>query len=601
VAADQSVAELKVGNCEPSRVSRPSALAPLDAVPSRDPGVEVPRAPLAVPIATELAASGSDPESGTSAGRATGLSTQVARAGSWGLAGRSVLLLANFAATPFTIRLLGPSAYGLWAIIQAVLVWVNLAEGGMGNATTKYGSECYTHGDDVGEATIVWTGLGFVLGTTVSVALAVALSAHFLLVLLHVNGATLEAGTWALRVSCGAFVVGALAATVNTAQQVRLRWKQFTFFYTISNLVGSIGVPLAIYLFSGGLVTAAMVGLFAQAINLLGLSWDGARVQPELLHPRFDRSTLRKLVSYGGMLTIANFVGIPLMTGERLFLSANASTTAVAYYAVAATVATTLLVIPEQLMLPLLPALARLESEGKTEEYRSLYGKSLSGMFLLVTPATLLLALVARPFLTLWAGPTYAAHGAELLLIVLVGVWAYALSWVTQSYMLSAAKTKTLAWLQAVELGPYLGAAWVLTAKWGAVGAAVVWSVRLVLDCIVRFVIVHRSAGLPWLPLSERRLRSLAAPATLGLGCFVTAILTRGLAARAGAAAELLVVYGAGLWWMVLTSRERRGVINLVGDILGSKRPDHWKRFLHADKARMVGSRRQVAEPEHPA
>ncbi len=510
------------------------------------------------------------------------MSAQVARAGTWGFAGRGLLLLANFAATPFTVRLLGPSAYGLWALIQAVFVWANLAEGGMGVATTKYGSEYYAHGDDSGEATIVWSALGFVLTTTSMAALALALGAHFLLGMLHVRGVMLDTGTWALRISCAAFVLAALGWSANTTQQVRLRWKQFTFISTLSNLIGGIGVPLAIYLFSGGIVTAAAVGLFAQAVNLFGLSWDGVRVQPALLHPRVDRATLKKLVSYGGVLTLANFAGIPLLTGERFFLAVNASTTAVAYYAVAATVATTLLVIPEQLTAPLIPALARLESEGKTDELKALYGKSLSGVFLVVTPATVLLALVARPFLTLWAGPAYGAHGTVLLLVALVGVWANALAWVTNQYMLSAGMTKALFWLQAVQLVPYLGAAWVLTAKWGALGAAAVWSARLVVDGVARFVIVHRSAGLPLVPLSQRRVRSLAAPAMLGLACLAAAAVTGGLAARAGVAIVLMLVYSAGVWWFVLTPRERRGLGNLAGEILGRKVPARLQRAAGA-------------------
>jgi O-antigen/teichoic acid export membrane protein len=497
------------------------------------------------------------------------VSTQVARAGAWGLGGRTVLLLANFAATPFTIRLLGPSAYGLWALIQAVFVWANLAEGGMGVATTKYGSECYAHGDATGEATIVWTGLVFVLTITSSVALALALGAPLLLGLLHVRGEMLDDGAWALRLSCAAFVVGALGWTVNTAQQARLRWKQFTLINTVSNLIGGIGIPLAIALFSGGVVTAAGVGLLAQALNLFGLSWDGVRVQPALFHPSIDWTTLRKLVSYGGVLTLANFVGLPLLTGERFLLAANASTAAIGYYAVAATVATTLLVLPEQLMAPLIPAFSRLESEGRTEEHRALFARSLSAVFLLVTPATLLLALVAKPFLTLWAGPSYGSHATVLLLVALVGVWASALAWVTRSYMLSAAKTKTLVWLQAVQLPPYLAAAWLLTARWGALGAAVVWSARLVLDGIARFVIVHRSAGLPWVPLSQRRIRSLAAPTLLGLGCLGAAAVPGGLVARAGMATVLLVAYAACVWRFVLSAGERRGLTGLGGQILG--------------------------------
>lgn len=546
---------------------------------SQSAATEVLRAPLDSAWGTDQRAAGSDTEPAAPIGDGAGsVSAQVARAGSWGLAGRSVLLLVNFIATPFTIRLLGPAAYGLWALIQAVLMWATLAEGGMGVATTKYGSECYGRGDDVGEATIVWSALSIVVLATSAAALAFSLGAHFLLTSLHVQGALLGAGVWALRISCAGFVVGALGASVNTAQQVRLRWKQYTIFYTAANLIGGLGVPLAIFIFSGGVVTAAAVGLASQLIFLVALAWDGMRIQPALVHPRIDRRTLRTLVSYGGVLTLANFVGIPLMTGERFFLAANAPTSAVAYYAVAATVATTLTVIPEQLTAPLIPALSRLESQGKKSEHRALYQKSLSGVFLLATPATLLLALVARPFLALWAGPAYAAHGTVLLLVALGGAWANTVAWVPASYLRSAAKIKPLAWLQVAELGPYLAAAWVMTAKWGALGAAIVWSARLVLDCVARFLIVRRVAGLPWLPLSQRRARSLAAPALLGAACIGAAAISESLAARAGIAAVLVIAYGVALWSLVLTQKERSGLVGLVHETLGPKMPARWAR-----------------------
>ena len=42
--------------------------------------------------------------------------------------GRTVLLLANLAAAPFAVTLLSHPAYGLWALIQAILPWTNLAK-----------------------------------------------------------------------------------------------------------------------------------------------------------------------------------------------------------------------------------------------------------------------------------------------------------------------------------------------------------------------------------------------------------------------------------------------------------------------------------------
>jgi O-antigen/teichoic acid export membrane protein len=506
---------------------------------------------------------------------------QVGRASTWGFSGRAILLLANFASTPFTIRLLGPSAYGLWALIQTILLWVQPAEAGQSMATTKYGAERYAAGDAAGESAVVWSGLGFILMTTGFVAVALALGAHVLLALLHVSGSLLRAGTWALRVSCGTLLVSSIAGAVNTAQQVRLRWKQYTVFNVSSNLTLAVGVPMAIFFFSGGVVTAAVVGLLGSLVYFLGLFWDAVHVQPALRRPRVNRATLGQLISYGWPLALVGMASVPSGTGERFFLAANTSTTAVAYYAVAMTVATTLEVLPQQVTSPLLPALSRLQAEGKDAEHRALYAKSLAGLFLAVSPVAILVALLARPFLTLWAGRAYGAHGAPLLLVALVGMWVNALGWVPNAYILSSGKTKMLAVLQGAELPCYLAAAWVLTAKWGAIGAAGVWSARLVADSVAQSIIAHRKGGLPIVPLSARRVRSMAAPTLLGVICIAVAALTEGLLVRAGTAVVLVVLYAGMVWRFVLTRNERRGVTALLAEMLGrdgglrKKKPRH--------------------------
>jgi hypothetical protein len=61
------------------------------------------------------------------------------------------------------------------------------------------------------------------------------------------------------------------------------------------------------------------------------------RLQPALVHPRFDRAVFRRLLSYGGALTVAGLALVPLTTAQRFFLAHNHSTTAVAYLGVAGT------------------------------------------------------------------------------------------------------------------------------------------------------------------------------------------------------------------------------------------------------------------------
>jgi O-antigen/teichoic acid export membrane protein len=498
------------------------------------------------------------------------IDAQVAASGAWGFGGRTVLLVANLFATPFLIRLLGPASYGLWTLLLVATAWASTADLGMGTASTKFGAGYYERGDQRGESSVVWTALGLIVVTTGCVATALGLAAHPVLAgLLHDETALVNAGTVALRIGCTIFVLQSVAGIVNTPQVVRLRWRQWTVVTTAINLLGTVGAPVALAAFGGGITTVAVVNLGASGLMVAGNLVLAVRLQPALLHPRLDRAVLRKLLGYGGALTVTGVVLVPLSAAERFFLAHNHSTTAVAYFAVAVTVATTLQVLPQQLTGPLLPGLARLEASGRLQDLRALYSKGLSGLFLLITPAAVLLAFVARPFLSLWAGPQYGAHSTAPFLVVIAGVWFDCLACMPISYLLSSGRTKLIAYIRVAELVPYLVAAWILTERFGVMGAAFVWSAGCVVDSVLLFGVAGRVASLPCLPLSDRRLRSLAGPLLLGGAAVLLAHFTGGLTARFGWAAALALAYAAAVWWLVLTGRERRGITALFGRVLG--------------------------------
>jgi O-antigen/teichoic acid export membrane protein len=527
---------------------------------------------------------------------------QVAAAGAWGFGGRAVLLLANLIATPFLIRLLGPASYGLWTLLLLATNWASYADMGMGVASTRFGAGYYTRGDSRGESSVVWTALGLIAVTTGCVATAIALAAHSVLVnLLHVERGLLGAGTVALRVGCAIFVLQSVAGIVNTPQVVRLRWRRWTVLTTVVNLLGTAGAPVALAVFGGGITTVAVVNL-ATSILLVGVNLLLAvRLQPALLHPRFDKVVFRRLLAYGGTLTVAGLALVPLTTAQRFFLAHNHSTTAVAYLGVAGTLATTLQILPEQLTAPFMPGLARLGAAGRLQELRALYAKGLSGLFLLVTPAAVLLAFVAGPFLSLWAGLQYGAHSTAPFLVMLVGVWFDCLAWMPVSYLLSSGRSKVIARIRVAELAPYLVAAWILTERFGVIGAAVVWSGGCALDSVLLFAATRLAAPLPWLPLSDRRLRSVAGPVAFGGAALLLAQVTSGLTTRLGLAAALAVAYGAAVWYVILTGRERDGIMALAGRAAGSRLPVSQGR--HAARrprsSRRTRAPRPVRAPRH--
>lgn len=505
---------------------------------------------------------------------------QVAAAGAWGFTGRAVLLLANLCATPFLIRLLGPAEFGLWTLLLLVTAWAGHADLGMGIASTKFGAGYYARGDARGESSVVWTALGLIAVTVGGLATTLALAARPILVgLLHVEGGLAAAGTTALRIGCAILVFQSVAAIVNTPPVVRLRWRQLTVVTTSVNLLGTIAAPITLAVFGGGVTIVAAVNLAVSILLVAGNLALAVRLQPGLLHPRLDTVVLRKLLAYGGALTLAGLAIVPLTTAERFFLAHNHSTTAVAYLAVAGNLATTLQVLPEQLTAPFLPGLARLEAASQLQELRALYRKGLSGLFLLLTPAAVLLAFVARPFLSLWAGPQYGAHSTAPFLVLVAGVWFDCLAWMPMSYLLSSGRTKMIAFIRAAEVGPYLVAAWVCTGHFGVMGAAVVWAAGCALDSVLLFGAARWVARLPFVPLSDRRLRSLAGPVALAAAALLLAQVTSGLAARLAWAAALALAYGAAAWHLILTGQERRGIAGLAGRARRGTTSDGQRRF----------------------
>jgi O-antigen/teichoic acid export membrane protein len=321
--------------------------------------------------------------------------------------------------------------------------------------------------------------------------------------------------------------------------------------------------------FAGGVVTAATVSLASVALGAAAHLVIAVRLQPAVRRPRVNKATMRQLLNYGSALTVSGLASIVLTTAQRLFLAHNHSTSVVAFYSVAATVGTTLYFLPDQLVAPLLPGLTRLAAQAKTREHKALYGKCLSGLFLLLTPAAIMLAFLARPFLSLWAGPVYGLHSTGPLLVIIVGAWFNSLASVPLSYLLSSGRTRVIAYIQVAELAPYGAGAYVLTAHFAAVGAAVVWSATLAVQSVAIFAAVHHVAPqLPASPLTERRAMSLGAPAALAGALGAASLVSHGLAPRLAWAAGVGFAYLVASWYLVLTARERQGLRGLTSAVV---------------------------------
>ena len=164
-----------------------------------------------------------------------------------------------------------------------------------------------------------------------------------------------------------------------------------------------------------------------------------------------------------------------------------------------------------------------------------------------------------------WAGPIYGRYSTGPFFVILAGLLFNAFSYVPFSYLYSCGRTKTIAYIHLAEIVPYLVGAEVLTAHFGALGAAFVWSARVLIDSVICFMVVRRVAHLPSSPLSSRRVLAVAGPVTLGAAVIVLATVAHGLFPRLAFAIGLGVVYAATTWQVLLSRKERVRFAGAIG------------------------------------
>ena len=106
------------------------------------------------------------------------MTTRVARGSLWSLGGQGATLLASLIATPFVIRLLGPEAYGVLALLNVTMGYLAFSDMGMSAASTRFAAERHSLGDEAGESAAIWTSLLIVLLPTLLVSALLILAAR---------------------------------------------------------------------------------------------------------------------------------------------------------------------------------------------------------------------------------------------------------------------------------------------------------------------------------------------------------------------------------------------------------------------------------------
>jgi len=240
---------------------------------------------------------------------------------------------------------------------------------------------------------------------------------------------------------------------------------------------------------------------------------------------------------------------------------------AVAFYSVPYEAVTRLWIIPMSLTAALFPAFSALEGIGGREKLRMLFARSVKHVLLVLGPIVLMLILFAKEILQTWLGKDFAIQSELVLQILALDILINSLAFIPYELLRGVGRPDIPAKIHLLELPIYTGIAWLLISRWGIVGAAAAWTLRVTLEALLLF-----GASVKVCQFSPRLLTTyrttLTGVALLPLTGIAYGLknLMGGLSLLAQSAifAALIGVWAWFSWWNILDALEREAILKVM-------------------------------------
>lgn len=180
------------------------------------------------------------------------------------------------------------------------------------------------------------------------------------------------------------------------------------------------------------LILTCLIFMFF-AINIVGFTFALYKVKD-----------LLKDIRFGFPLLLVAVVEILMTSSDRFVIAAFMDSTDVAYYAVAYTVASLILILPKIFTISLEPRVMSLIDSGNKSEIRQVIKFSLSLFYLLAIPAIFASYIFGREVITLFINEEFGENSSFILPILVISMFFYGTSMILSSLLIALLKTKIL-------------------------------------------------------------------------------------------------------------------------------------------------------------
>ena len=328
-----------------------------------------------------------------------------------------------FFLTPFLLRQLGASDYGLWILIGSIAAYGSLLDFGIASAATKYVAQFHAEGRIEQARSLVTTTLWLYIGLGFMAIVLSAILAPIVPGLLNIPAGQQGTASWLMLLSGLSLGVSLPSATSIAVLRGLHR-------FDLSNLVGIFGMTLftaatvSVLLLGGGLLGMVAVGIPVTLVTQIPAIWLIRRTAPKLRFGlrQIDRGLLRTLMSFSSPLFVMNVAGQLQTKTDEITIGVFMPIANVAPYSIARRLSEMPQILSEQFMKVIMPLASQLDAENDRGRLRTLYLASSRLTLAIFLPLAVGVMILAQPFLKAWVGTPYDQYAYLVVILTLASL-----------------------------------------------------------------------------------------------------------------------------------------------------------------------------------
>ncbi len=401
----------------------------------------------------------------------------------WNLFGSATPFIVGIFALPYLLERIGIERLGVLTLVWTLIGYFSIFDFGLGRALTHQISNLRAQ-DKLGEIlATVKTGLFLMLGFGFVGAAVLAIATYFG----ALRWLNLSQNIYLETYSAIMIAVVGVPLTIITSglKGVLEGFEKFQEVNILKSILGiaNFALPVAIVHFFSTSLSDIVLGLVVIRFIVFLLHVQLTNKNIPLIHIIFaQHSNARaKLLRFGAWMTLSNVISPLMVVADRFIISHYIGAAAIAFYTVPFDFLLRLLILPAALTTTLFPRVTYHFTADK-QRAKQLHIKSLKIIAFLMFPICLLTSVLSYWSLSFWLGSNFALNSYSVASIIAIGIFFNSIAQVPITILQASGDVKKISIIHLVEFLVYAPILVFSVIKFGLIGAACSWLLRVVID-----------------------------------------------------------------------------------------------------------------------